>query len=187
MKKIKYPGELGKRITLKELTGALLGNPHINAGEWRVERDARMMNLLFDHYQIDRNDVQRWVDLSLKLAWDHVPAFSIANRPGRPRTKRLNSLLDLLPPVMRLRAKSGRKIKHTDDDKRSFLRLVHEDIAKRGLSGRGAITEAIKQLLTEIANADGKSVTKTLANDLPFFRKFYSNAKKQFPEMAKKP
>lgn len=186
MKKIKYPGELGRQIELKELTAALLDNSQINAHEWRAARDERMLNLLLEHYQIDRNDTLSMVDLCFKLAYDHVPAFSIANRPGRPpTTKAFTRLLDLLPRDMILRVKPGRKVVFTDDKKKTLLRLVHEVMAESGLSGRGAITEAIKQLLTVSANAKGESVSKTLRNELPFMRKRYSMAKKKFPELAK--
>jgi hypothetical protein len=41
------------------------------------------MGLLFEHYEIDPNDEQRWLELAMSLAFAHVPGLQIANRPKR--------------------------------------------------------------------------------------------------------
>jgi hypothetical protein len=63
------------------------------------------LDLLLDHYQLDRSDPNRWHNLSFKLAFDFVPGMKIeATRPpgpGRKRTWQAGLGADLLSAVNR--------------------------------------------------------------------------------------
>lgn len=192
-KSVKYPGKLGKPITVREsgaaVAEAMLGaqGGGLEAGiaainEWEAGREVALLYALLDHYGIAPDDELKWFRLAQKLAFAHVPAFRFASRVGRPRKlKPFARLSDLLP---RSKGKPGRKRKYTDGRYRGLLKIVRETCAERGLKGRGAVTKALKQCLSEIAYRGNESVTKVLTRDLSFWQKRYSEAKKRFPEIA---
>lgn len=41
------------------------------------------INALLDHYEINRNHPERWQLLAFCLAWEFVPGFAPARKPGR--------------------------------------------------------------------------------------------------------
>jgi len=58
--------------------------------EWKTtcnvivqEELLKNLDLLFDYYDIERNKQASWIDLVFRLAFDYIPGFSVAEKPGR--------------------------------------------------------------------------------------------------------
>lgn len=194
-KSVKYPGKLGRPIAEREsgpailnaMLGAQGGGPKASlaaAELWQFRREVALLFALLGHYGIAPDDELRWFQLARKLASAHVPAFRFASRIGRPR-KYGGGLAGYLVGLRSLhKGKPGRKRKYTDEHYRKLLKIVRETSAEKKFAGRGAVTKALKQILSEIAYRGSESVTRVWARDLPFWQKQYSEAKKRFPEMA---
>jgi len=76
MKKVTYPGELGKPSSTYQ---------HLVA-EGPGGRIIHLMIGLLDHFCISRRSDREWFELALRLAKNHVPAFTISSkRRGRKR------------------------------------------------------------------------------------------------------
>ena len=81
------------------------------------------MGLLFEHYEIDPNDEQRWQKLAMSLALAHVPGLQFANRPkpGRKPTWKTGLGDELVRAVEDVQSRTGvAGIKHA-------LLKLHED------------------------------------------------------------
>jgi len=65
-----------------------------------------------------------------------------------------------------------------------LLEAVGKTCVEKGFNGRGAITKALKELLSSWARKNNLSVAKTLREKLGFFRRQYSEGKKRFPELG---
>ncbi len=94
MVKPNYKGDLLKPIVeerqslMSTLGEELIKQHHVHAEMFRK------LELLLDHYQIDRGPDQ-WAVLALCLAQDHVPGFQRIKPSGRPRTS--SDALGLIP------------------------------------------------------------------------------------------
>ena len=187
-KSVKYPGKLGRPITIAAAVGAAaLSAPLDDESaiyKWLARREVELLFDLLDHYGIARDDELKWFRLAHKLAAAHVPAFQLRERKlGRPRKDmNIRSLADLLPKP---KGKPGRKRKWSDQDYQGLVRGVRELCAARGFRGRGAIRKALTEWISVDARKGNESETKALQRDLPYFQKRYSEGKKKFPELAR--
>ena len=80
------------------------------------ERGLENMGLLFEHYEIDPNDEQRWLELAMSLAFAHVPGLQFANRPkpGRKTTWKTGLGDELVRAVEDVQSPTGVGIKIKD-------------------------------------------------------------------------
>jgi hypothetical protein len=112
-----YTGTLAQPIYLEDhykFTGGLgqaVREPDVAAISKRAVEN---IWLLFKHYKIDPNDEQRWQELALSLAFDHVPGLRFANRPKPGRKPTWNTGLgdELVRAVEDVKSRTG---KRTDD------------------------------------------------------------------------
>jgi len=181
--KPKYGGVLGKPIPQRLAFAALLkaNNPEDEAkifSEWRSETDVERLFLLLNHYEIGTDEDSKWLFLALELARDHVPGFTLSEGkgPGRPR-KVGGRLADL----MRLPRKPGRPKK--ERNLTGFLGLVEKTKIEHKLTGRGSDKRALEILLTADAKDKNESVIKVLRDELPYFQKRLSEARKLIPKI----
>jgi len=197
IKSVKYPGKLGKPIAVRDseaaVMDAMLGvqDGGLTAciaaiDELRRERDEVLLLALLDHYDIARDDKQRWFQLAHKLARAHVPAFRSALRVGRPRKfKNGMSLAEFLgAPQPRRKGKAGRKREWTDEKYRKLAIHVRDWCVRLDLKGRGAAKKALTEWLKSHARKHNESERETIRDNLKNLQKRHSEAKKKFPELA---
>ena len=100
-KKITYSGVLGKKIPRDEAPST--------ADEWTNFLKPRL-RLLLDHYEIARDDPNRWIELSMWLAVNHVPGFEYSPK-GAPTKWGENEEFKLFSRVVEL-TKRGNSIRN---------------------------------------------------------------------------
>ncbi len=196
-KNVKYPGKLGKPITARDIQAevreASAATPSGDAEavtaavhERLRRREIYLLFDLMDHFEIARDDLNRWYFLAHKLASSHVPAFRYGSRVGRPPKSEYESRGHTLAALLMKgsKRKPGPKRKFTDAICRGLLSEVREISLRNGFKGRGAVTKALTEMLTIDARERGKSVSTAILEKLDYFQKRYSDAKKRFPELA---
>lgn len=183
-KKPRYEGELARPIPYREALAAAL----LDEKEWRTEIESDRLLLLLKHYGIEITNPNRWLALALHLARDHVPGFRISDKrgPGRPRTRQTNYIAGLLRQYGERpkQKKTGRPREW--DDKRYAAMLRSVELRKEELSAnkRARITDkqALRDIISDAAKQEGKSITKALADDLAYYQKRLSEARRKIPK-----
>jgi len=110
----------GKRRAPK-YAGALAKPIYVDVDQFdRVDEVLRarmpeMILLLFKQYEIDPGDEQRWQELALKLAFDHVPGLQLQpafrRKVGRKPTWKTGLGDELLRAVQGVKSKKGNACK----------------------------------------------------------------------------
>jgi len=111
-----YPGALAQPIYVEDhykFTGPL-GQPNWEPDVAEISKRAvEKLWLLFEHYKIDPSDEQRWRELALSLALEHVPGLRFANRPKRGRKPTWKTGLgdELVRAVDDVKSRTGKSTK----------------------------------------------------------------------------
>ncbi len=150
IRRAKYSGDLGTPILdvvwfLKERQNA----------DWLREEYSRRALLLFDHYSIPISAENRWVELAIRLAKDHVPGFSVVDISSYPR-KRGRPAKHLKSPLTS-HMRAGRPSLFSESD----IRLIAKQIPKfqRHLERHGMSAsrrDALRLILRSAAKEMGK-------------------------------
>jgi len=109
--KPKYTGALAQPIYVDFELLELHRYPDVAAAlkEMWQTRTAEKLPLLFKHYKIDQSDEQRWGELAISLAWEHVPGLQLALRPKRRRrTWKAGLGVDLVRAVEDVKSRTGK-------------------------------------------------------------------------------
>ncbi len=179
MAKQKYRGKLTEPIHPGIIELAQYGGfSNWTKSSDRIKRElATRTLLLFEHYQIDATSPNRWSNLALALANDHVRGFAIVPRyrkRGRPKlTKDLSS---------KPKRKRGQPQKHTVEDAVELVRIVEGCKKKLTQEQGGRVTDkdTLTHLITSYAKTNKKSVIRTLQSEVPRYQKLLSDASSQF-------
>ena len=183
MKRIRYPDKLGKPTPKRLALAAMLRARGDDKAykQWLSELRAGLLQELLGHYNIQPDTPNAWYRLALRLACDHVPAFtpSEGRGPGRPKK--------LIPIASLLRiGKRGAPRKWTDTWHKGLLHTVRSIAEQKGYRGRGAISRALADFIRDGAKRLHLSPETEVRRELSHLRKRYSEAKKKFPEIALK-
>ncbi|WP_155633886.1 hypothetical protein [Burkholderia cepacia] len=170
-----YPGSLGEWGRQITLSAAFEGG----VDDWIIRTEGRLLAQLLGYYGIALDDPHKWFRLALSLARDNVPAFRIRpmRRRGRPR-KSIHAT-GLTKPAKASRPDSRR-------NRSKLLWAVRVTQEAHGLSGHGRDKAALEILLREVAREKGQSEARYLADNLKWFQRRLSEARKENPESDEK-
>ena len=101
----KYSGVLIRPIEHRDWKCNGLMTGEFESSEVFTEQLRERWYALFDHYDIDRNDDMAGFDLALKLAYAHVPGFSIRARKTKPQVWNYAKLMKLRLAVNVIRSR----------------------------------------------------------------------------------
>ena len=153
--------------------------------EWLAARHDRLMGLLVKHYKIpasDLADAKSWMRLAILLAHEHVPAFQVSDKRPAHRP----SMKDLMPQdlLFMIADKQGWKLIKRKPGRPSIWNSVRRaelcwlvDTIKQ-LDEIDTDKEALRILITRLANKEKRSVTQAL-NSLPNWQSRLSRARKE--------
>jgi hypothetical protein len=177
---VRYPGRLGQPTSraAERIKATISGSdPDI----WLANHRRSLIDELAEYYGIDPGASTKWRDLTLHLAFDHVPAFQYGfvprkGRPPKDPAKRLfmQVMNDSLPK------KRGAPVKWPPELCAEFVQWVDTRVKHLGLSGRGAVISACKSLVDELSRTYPKVVRAgERATSVTKLQKWYSYAKKK--------
>ena len=182
MATVKYPGTLGQPYKHYKRLAAALENNH----DWLDNHELEHIEKLLNFYKIAKDDPKKWLALSFALARDHVPAFkaSFTGRRGRP--KDFKKLIEKRSQELtKPKAKVGRPRQSTDRFYRWYIEQIDRICTENSLVGRGRVKRAIEIMVALYAQKNGLSVVNKQKQDVPYWQKIYSEAKKIIPENRK--
>jgi len=204
-KSICYRGKLGTQIRLNEAEAFFRNS---NADSEAVESFVRDkvqqgLRLLFEHYgrKNDPDLTSALFGLVLDLAYDHVPAFQIEQRRGRPSPKRHEEQPWNSPEAIKAAfRRAGIRVARRRTKGESFsskdplheqhplqlVSTVNQAMALTGARGRGAAIRAIEGILAAEAQSLGKPTFKYIQRHSKNIQKLYSTWKPLFRRSVRK-
>jgi hypothetical protein len=161
-----YTGALAQPIYLEDhykFTGGL-GQAIWEPDDAAIrKRGLENMGLLFEHYEIDPNDEQRWLELAMSLAFAHVPGLQLANRPKRGPKPTWKTGLDdeLVRTIQDVKSQTGMRTqdairKLQKDNPETWGRYTVENLGARYREARRrqkALASLNEAWLNEVATA----------------------------------
>ena len=110
------------------------------------------MDLLLDHYGIDRSDPERWHSLAILLAVNHVPCF-LKTRSGTPASHRPRSWTEEVLRDLWLRVERKLDSRECDSPLQACERLASEEPFKRfGARGKRPAPSTLLRRYREFAS-----------------------------------
>ena len=147
-----YEGQLAEPMYPPSVLGTL------SKSEWAQKR-AMKMALLLEHFGIDPNGKDVWMELAVALAERHVPGFMSPPRRGRPKQ---HDDIKLAMHIELLRVRDGLKVKAATEKIAALQTFsgtagqLRERYKKRPPEVRG-IVEFLKRFNEAAAKADGSN------------------------------
>lgn len=152
-------------------------------------RETKVSLHLFAHYEISEKDPNRWRNLALALAIDHVPGLQVRRRTnGGRKPKVYKAILSEWPD----KKGGGRPIKYSGDFLGSFLQQIEEIQQIKGWNYRGKDKRAIVELDDQISARSERVDVKPLSKSehrafISRMQKILGDAREKFGKPSRNP